>query len=249
MQLVIYNNHMRKYYHRTPFAATTTSVAAKQIGGFMNLLQIDSSARASSESRKLTARFVQEWKLENPNGTVTERDLATTPLPHITDHWSATYGDPAKLTPEQRQYLATSDELIEELRAADTVVIGAPMYNHMISWELKAWIDQIMRVGKTIAFGPSGPKGLLDGKKAVVITARGGSYPAGSPRAAVDFQSPYLRHILTTLGFSGVTFIHAENLKGDQLESSRAGAAAAIRNAVVAHANTDSHELAVTLQY
>jgi FMN-dependent NADH-azoreductase len=215
----------------------------------MNLLHIDSSARASSESRKLTARFVQEWKSKNPTGTVTVRDLATTPLPHITDHWSATYGDPATLTPEQRQYLAISDELIEELRAADTVVIGAPMYNHMISWELKAWIDQVMRMGKTIAFSATGPKGLLGGKKAVVITARGGSYPAGSPRAAVDFQEPYLRHILTTLGFSDVTFIHAENLKGAQAESSRAAATSAIHDAILAHGDTESRELAVTLQY
>jgi FMN-dependent NADH-azoreductase len=214
----------------------------------MNLLHIDSSARASSESRKLTARFVQDWKLENPTGTVTERDLATTPLPHITDTWSATYGDPAKLTPEQRQYLAVSDELIEELRTADTVVIGAPMYNHMISWELKAWIDQVVRMGKTIMYDAAGPKGLLGGKKAVVITARGGSYPAGSPRAAVDFQGPYLRHILKTLGFSDVTFIHAENLNSAQAEASRSSAAAAIREAIVARANAESHELVGTSQ-
>src|ERR1019366_10675868 len=101
----------------------------------MNLLRIDSSARAGSKSRQLTAEFVKIWIAENPAGTVTERDLATTPLPHITDHWLATYGDPANLTPEQRQYLSVSDELIDELRAADIVVIGAPMYNHMISWE------------------------------------------------------------------------------------------------------------------
>jgi FMN-dependent NADH-azoreductase len=215
----------------------------------MNLLHVDSSARASSESRKLTARFVQDWKSENPTGKVTVRDLAVTPLPHITDHWSATYGDPAKLTPEQRKYLAISDELIEELRAADTVVIGAPMYNHMISWELKAWIDQVVRMGKTIVYDATGPKGLLGGKNAVVITARGGSYPTGSPRAAVDFQGPYLRHILTTLGFSEITFIHAENLKGAQVESSRAAAAAEIHKVIAAHADTESRELAVTLQY
>lgn len=209
----------------------------------MNLLHIDSSARASSESRKLTARFVQDWKLENPTGTVTERDLATTSLPHITDTWSATYGDPANLTPEQRQYLSTSDELIEELRAADVVVIGAPMYNHMISWELKAWIDQVMRVGKTFVYGAAGPKGLLTGKRAVVITARGGSYPAGSARAAVDFQSPYLRHILTTMGFSDVTFIHAENLMGPQAEASRTGATEAIHNAVIARTNIEPREM------
>jgi FMN-dependent NADH-azoreductase len=219
------------------------TVYAKQIGGFMNLLHIDSSARASSESRKLTARFVQKWKLENPNGTVTERDLATTILPHITDNWSATYGDPANLTDEQRQYLAVSDELIEELRAADTVVIGAPMYNHMISWELKGWIDQVVRVGKTVAYGANGLQGLLAGKRAVVITTRGGSYPAGSPRAAVDFQGPYLRHILKTLGFSDVTFIHAENVMGPQAETSRAGAIEAIHDVIASHANAESREL------
>jgi len=209
----------------------------------MNLLQIDSSARASSESRKLTARFVQKWKLENPTGAVTERDLATTSLPHITDAWSATYGDPANLTAEQREYLAVSDELIEELRAADTVVIGAPMYNHMISWELKAWIDQVVRVGKTLLYGSNGPQGLLTGKRAVVITARGGSYPEGSPRAAVDFQGPYLRHILKTLGFTGVTFIHAENVMGPQAEASRAGAIEAIHGVIAAHANAEPHEV------
>ena len=214
----------------------------------MNLLHIDSSARTSSESRKLTAQFVQKWKLANPSGTVTERDLANTTLPHITDHWSATYGDPANLTPEERHYLSISDELIEELRAADTVVIGAPMYNHMISWELKAWIDQVVRVGKTISYGAAGLKGLLGGKKAVVITARGGSYPAGSPRAAMDFQSPYLRHILTTLGFSDVTFIHAENLKGAEIESARGAAAAEMHNVIAAHANAKSRESVGTSQ-
>lgn len=212
------------------------------------MLQIDSSARATSESRKLTAKFVQHWIQENPAGTVTVRDLATTPLPHITDAWSATYGDPAKHSPEQRQYLAVSDELIEELRAADVVVIGAPMYNHMISWELKAWIDQVVRVGKTIAYDATGPKGLLGGKKAVVITARGGSYPAGSPRAAADFQGPYLRHILNTLGFSDVTFIHAENLMGAQAESSRASATAAIHDVIAANAASESREFVGTSQ-
>lgn len=209
----------------------------------MNLLRIDSSARASSESRRLTARFVQYWKSENPAGSITERDLATTALPHITDHWSATYADPAKLTPEQRQYLSISDELIEELRAADTVIIGAPMYNHMISWELKAWIDQVVRMGKTFVYDTSGPKGLLHGKKAVVITARGGSYPAGTPRAAVDFQEPYLRHILTTLGFSDVTFIHAENLMSAQAESSRAAATASIQKSVRQRAENEAQEV------
>jgi FMN-dependent NADH-azoreductase len=209
----------------------------------MNLLRIDSSARAGSESRRLTSRFVQEWRLEHPEGAVVERDLSTTTLPHITDDWLATYGDPSKLTPEQREYLSISDELVEELQVADVVVIGAPMYNHMISWELKAWIDQVVRFGKTVVYGAKGPVGLLKGKKVIVITARGGSYPAGTPRGAVDFQEPYLRHILTTLGFSEVTFIHAENLKGAEAEISRAAAIGAIQKAVTARIESEAGEL------
>jgi len=214
----------------------------------MTLLHIDSSARTTSVSRQLSARFVDEWKAANPEGTVIERDLATTPLPHITDEWLGTYGDPAKLTPEQRRYLSVSDELIQELVAADTVVIGAPMYNHMISWELKAWIDQVVRVGKTIFYDATGLHGLLGGKKVVVITARAGSYPAGSPRAAMDFQEPYLRHILKTLGFSDITFIHAENLKAADPQASISAAIQSIQKAVVLRTNSESQEQASTIQ-
>src|SRR5215472_6944248 len=95
----------------------------------MKLLRIDSSARASSVSRRLTETFVETWKTAHTGGELIERDLAKTPLPHITDDWAATYGDPSSMTLEQRQYLSTSDALIEELVSADTIVIGAPLYN------------------------------------------------------------------------------------------------------------------------
>ncbi len=189
----------------------------------MKLLRIDSSARASSVSRQLTTTFTEAWKSYRPEGDVIERDLSVTPLPLITDDWSATRGVPPKITSAQRQYLATSDALIEELVAADTIVIGAPMYNFTISWPLKAWIDQVVRIGKTFAYGPNGPQGLLTGKKVFVITSRGGSYPAGTPRAQGDFQEPYLRHILGFIGLTDVTFIHAENQsRPDLAEASRA---------------------------
>src|ERR1700675_1743668 len=90
----------------------------------MKLLQIDSSARSSSVTRQLTAKFVEEWKKNHPNGEVIQRDLATTLLPQITDDWSGTHLDPSQLTPAQRSYLSTSDLLIEELQAADTIEIG-----------------------------------------------------------------------------------------------------------------------------
>ena len=114
----------------------------------MKLLRIDSSARTASVTRQLTARAAEEWKENNPDGDVIHRDLSAIEIPPITDDWSATLLEPSKLRPGQRSYLSTSDQLIDELRAADTIVIGAPMYNFSISSPLKAWIDQIVRIGK-----------------------------------------------------------------------------------------------------
>src|SRR5258708_2625935 len=141
----------------------------------MKLLQIDSSARTSSVTRRLTAKFAEDWRKNNPDGEVIRRDLSVTAFPLITDDWGATYLEDSKLTPAQRSYLSTSDELIEELKAADTVVIGAPMYNFSIPSLLKAWIDQIVRIWKTLGYGPGGPAGPLAKKKAVVITSPRGA--------------------------------------------------------------------------
>jgi FMN-dependent NADH-azoreductase len=178
----------------------------------MRLLRIDSSARRNSVIRKLTAKFVETWKKENPGGQVVERDLSTTALPLITDDWvEGASVDPAQRTPEHRQALSDSDVLINELVVADTIVIGAPMYNFSIPFPLKAWIDHIVRHSQTFSYGPEGPKGLLTGKKVFVITSRAGAYGAGSPMEKADFQEPYLRFILGFVGISDVTFIHAEH--------------------------------------
>jgi FMN-dependent NADH-azoreductase len=192
----------------------------------MKLLRIDSSARRNSVSRQLTQRFVEAWKKENPTGEVMERDLARTHLPQITDEWTlAAYSDPATLTPAQQETLSVSESLIEELLAADTIVIGAPMYNLTVSAPLKAWIDQIVRIGRTVLYGPNGPDGVLKGKKVIVLTSRGGAFRPGTPTAQYDHQEPYLRHILGFIGLTDVTFIHAENQKpGDLAEPSRAAA-------------------------
>ena len=182
----------------------------------MKLLRIDSSARKNSVSRQLTQKFVETWRKQNPTGEVIDRDLATTHLPHITDEWMlAAHSDLAKLTPAQRETLSISDALVDELLAADTIVIGAPMYNLTISAPLKAWIDQIVRVGRTVLWGPTGTEGVLQGKKVVVLTSRGGSFRPGTPTAQYDHQEPYLRHILGFIGLNDVTFIHAENQKPD----------------------------------
>jgi FMN-dependent NADH-azoreductase len=181
----------------------------------MKLLQIDSSARSSSVTRQLTAKFAEQWKKNHPGSEVVRRDLSKTMLPHITDDWGGTYLESSQLTPDQRKYLATSDDLIEELQAADTIVIGAPMYNFAIPSSLKAWIDQIVRMGKTFGYGPAGRQGFLGEKKVVVITSRGGAYEKGTPSEQFDFQEPYLRHIFGFIGITDVTFIHAENQAGE----------------------------------
>ena len=198
----------------------------------MKLLRIDSSARRNSVSRQLTGRFVEAWQQEHPDGTVIERNLATTALPHITDEWvHAVYSDPATLTTEQKLVLQLSDELVEELVQADAIVIGAPMYNFAIPAPLKAWIDQIVRVGKTVLFAAGGPQGILKGKKVYVVTSRGGAFRPGTPTERFDHQEPYLRHILAFIGLTDVTFIHAENQKpGEQAEVAKAAAIAQIRD-------------------
>ncbi len=177
----------------------------------MKLLRIDSSARRSSVTRKLTQRFVETWKEQHPSGQVIDRDLSTTTLPLINDEWiEAAHSDPSHWTAAHKQALSPSDALVAELSAADIVVIGAPMYNFSIPFPLKVWIDHIVRSGKTFSFGPEGPKGLLADKKVVVITSRAGAYGPGTPAQKADFQEPYLRFILGFIGLTDVSFIHAE---------------------------------------
>ncbi|HMI53266.1 MAG TPA: NAD(P)H-dependent oxidoreductase [Candidatus Saccharimonadales bacterium] len=200
----------------------------------MNLLKIDSSARRSSVSRQLTHTFVTAWRKENPRGLVVERDLSTATLPLITDEWTqAAFSDPSVWTAGQRSAIAASDELVAELEAADTIVIGVPMYNFAIPSNLKAWIDQIVRVGKTVVFGAEGPQGQLSGRKVVVITSRGGSYAPGTATAQFDHQENYLRHIFGFIGLTDVTFIHAENqMKADLAQPALAAAGEQIRQSV-----------------
>jgi FMN-dependent NADH-azoreductase len=170
----------------------------------------------------MTSRFVETWRAVHPDGEIVHRDLATTSLPAITDDWPMASTDLSHLTSRQREYLATSDELIAEVLAADLIVLGAPMYNFTVSAELKAWIDQVVRVGKTVAYGADGPKGLLKGKRVIVVTSRGGTYPSNTSRAGSDFQEPYLRKVLGFIGITDLTFIHADNqMRGALADASR----------------------------
>jgi FMN-dependent NADH-azoreductase len=123
---------------------------------------------------------------------------------------AAAYTPEDARTPEQRQTLSVSDLLIADLQKADEYVFGVPMHNFSIPSTLKLWIDQVMRAGKTFAYGPNGAKGLLTGKKATLLVASGGVYEHGSARAALNFVTPYLRTVFGFMGVTDVNFIAAE---------------------------------------
>ncbi|HEY3645941.1 MAG TPA: NAD(P)H-dependent oxidoreductase, partial [Gammaproteobacteria bacterium] len=127
----------------------------------------------------------------------------------------------------QHMELGLSDKLISELKEADVILIGSPMYNFTISAPLKGWIDMVVRTGETVDFSQRPPLGLLHGKKVIVITSRGGSYAPGTLTAALDFQEPYLRHILSLMGLRDITFIHVDRQShGDEIaHQSRVAAA------------------------
>ncbi|WP_314918798.1 FMN-dependent NADH-azoreductase [Pseudomonas helleri] len=180
-----------------------------------NVLIIESSARQQdSFSRELTQQFISHWKTLHPADRLTTRDLAVNPVPHLDADLLGGWMKPeAQRNAAEQASLQRSNELTDELLAADVLVLAAPMYNFAIPSTLKAWLDHVLRAGLTFKYTETGPQGLLTGKKAYVLTARGGIY-AGS---TADHQEPYLRQVLAFVGIHDVTFIHAEgmNLGGD----------------------------------
>ena len=180
-----------------------------------NVLIIESSARQQgSFSRQLTQQFISQWQAAHPTDQVTVRDLALHPVPHLDANLLGGWMKPeAQRSADEHASLKRSDELTDELLAADVLVLAAPMYNFAIPSTLKAWLDHVLRAGVTFKYTETGPQGLLTGKKAYVLTARGGLY-AGS---TTDHQEPYLRQVMAFIGIHDVTFIHAEgmNLGGD----------------------------------
>jgi FMN-dependent NADH-azoreductase len=174
------------------------------------LLHIDSSPLESSVSRELAREFVNSWKAAHPEGSVIYRDLAAAPPKPLDANWiGASYTPTEMRTPEQNNTLAESEELIGELEKADEVVFGVAMHNFSIPSVLKLWIDQVVRGGRTFSYGPAGPKGLLEGKKATILIASGGVYQPGTPAAAMDFLEPYLKMILGFIGITDVKIVTA----------------------------------------
>lgn len=182
-----------------------------------HLLKIDVSPRGDhSLSRRLGKQFLADWQTAHSGAEVTTRDLATNNLPFVDLPWIAgAFSAPDKHTDENKAALKVSDELISELTAADHILITTPMYNFNVPAVLKAWIDHVVRAGKTFKVTPEGGyEGLLKGKKATVIIASSGNYPIGTPYEGYDQETPYVRAILAFIGITEVTFVRAGGTSG-----------------------------------
>lgn len=199
------------------------------------ILHLNSSIRSTgSISRQLSGEFVQKLLSARPGSALIERDLATQPIPHLDEATMLAFFTPEnQRTPEQATSLRLSDELIGELQRADTIVIGAPMYNFSVSSSLKSWIDHVARVGVTFRYTDKGPEGLLTGKKVVIFSARGGVYTSG-PATSMDFHETYLRGVLGFIGLTDIHFIHSEGLAmGDEAVKSAVAASQSAMAALI----------------
>lgn len=186
------------------------------------LFHLNASARLDgSVTRTLSQRLVEQ--LSDAETTLISRDVGASPLPLLTEAWvGANFTPDDARTEAQRETLALSDALIAELEAAETLVLGVPVYNFGVPAAFKAWIDLVARARKTFKYTDAGPVGLLEGKKAFVVLASGGT-ASGSD---IDFATPYVRHVLGFLGIHDVTIIAADQLMATGAEKVAASEAA-----------------------
>jgi len=176
----------------------------------MTLLQINASIFSNhGQSTRLADEFVAAWRASNPGAKVIVRNLAEETVPHLdAERFGAFLAKPGERSVDQQAVVEYSDALIDELKRADVLVLGLPMYNFGVPSTLKAYIDHIARAGATFKYTEKGPVGLLTGKKAYVFATRGGLY-AGTP---LDTQTAYVRDMLRFLGIDDVEFVYAEGL-------------------------------------
>ncbi|WP_439617112.1 FMN-dependent NADH-azoreductase [Shinella sp.] len=179
----------------------------------MNVLHIDSGILGDhSVSRRLTAAVAAQIKAEQADAAITYRDLVANPLPHLSGaHLMAANAKPEDVDAQIAADVAESAAVLEEFLAADTIVLGVPMYNFSLPSQLKAWIDRIAVSGKTFSYSAEGPKGLAGGKKVIIVSTRGGHYSAG-PAAVMDHQESYLKTVLGFLGVTDIEIVRAEGL-------------------------------------
>jgi FMN-dependent NADH-azoreductase len=182
------------------------------------LLHINASPRgARSKSRQLGADFLATWQAARPDARIVRRDLANEPPPFVTEAWVEGAFAPAdQQSPAARDAIAVSNRYIDELLAADTLVITTPIYNLSLPAALKAWIDQIVRFGRTFTMNNGAYDGLAKGKRAVIIVASGSDFRPNTPGGAYNFLEPYLRGVLGFIGISDVQFVYGHSVsQGD----------------------------------
>ena len=204
------------------------------------LLHVSASPRGErSNSRKLAKEFVASWLAAHPGDTVTDRDVGRHPPSHVTETWvAAAYTPAAQHTPELTAAIRESDALIDELFAHDVIVVSTPMYNFGIPSTLKAYIDNIVRIGRTFGMDPSKPNPyvpLVHSKKLFVLSSwGGGGYGPGGPMAAYNHESTYLQAIFGFLGVTDFTAVDCENANAPEPASTTgyAAAQAAVQKAV-----------------
>ena len=174
-----------------------------------SILRLDTSARhAGSVSRELVDKIITRLGADSK---IVTRDLADG-VPFVDEEWvNANFTPPAQRSAAQIAKLSISDDLVAELKAADTLVIGLPIYNFCVPAAMKAWIDQVARAGVTFQYTENGPKGLLRDKRVIIVVASGG-VPVGSE---ADFATGYMRHVLGFLGLTDVEFVNADRLMMD----------------------------------
>ncbi|WP_439407413.1 FMN-dependent NADH-azoreductase [Bradyrhizobium sp. DASA03076] len=196
----------------------------------MNILHIDCSPRQDSHSRQLSAAIVERLLEVAPGASITRRDLGTEPLPHVVADYAVTLSSPATLAAPPKGALDVSEALIQEVEAADVIVIGTPMHNFTIPSVLKAWIDQILRVGRTMKSTPSGKVGMLQDRPVFIGVASGAIF-SGERANQPDFLTPYLTLALNSIGLKTLQFLPVQAtafLDGDKATSARDNALAAI---------------------
>jgi FMN-dependent NADH-azoreductase len=201
----------------------------------MNILHIDCSPRPDSHSRQLSAAIVKQVLELAPGASISRRDLAFSPPPHAWPEYATALSSPATLAAPPKGALDLSEALIQEVEAADVIVIGTPMNNLTVPSVLKAWIDQIMRAGRTFMSTPAGKVGMLQDRPVFVGIASGGVF-SGDRANQSDFLTPYLSLVFGSMGLKTLQFTSVQAtafLDRDQAVLARRNALAAIDFAVV----------------
>lgn len=193
-----------------------------------SILLLTSSPRAESLSTTIAKELAEKINAQKPGSVIVHRDLAARPLPHIDDLFTAAIRKPAESrTAEENEAVKTSDALVDELLAADTIVIGTGLINFNIYSSLKTWIDNVARAGRTFKYTESGPVGLATGKKVYIVLASGGVYSQG-PAAPMNHAVPYLKSVLGFLGITDIETVYVEGLAfGPEAAEKAIGAAKA----------------------